>query len=51
MSPKEPIWRCRLIYNSLDVEYLLRWVRELELTAELAEIWVEAFPEEEPPVS
>jgi hypothetical protein len=33
---------------SLDLRYLSRWTSEPELTADLAEIWGEAFPGEKP---
>ena len=35
--------------ESLDLGYLLQWVRNLQLTSELAEIWKEALPGEPMP--
>lgn len=35
--------------ESLDLGYLLQWVRNLQLTSELAEIWREALPGESIP--
>src|SRR4030042_2550817 len=31
---------------SLDLDYLLRWIGELDLVSEMAEVWNEAFPGE-----
>lgn len=33
----------------LDEEYLLKWIKEHDLQMQLAEIWEEAFPGEQPP--
>jgi hypothetical protein len=33
----------------LDIEYLTRWTQHLGLTVELAAIWEEAVPGEQPP--
>ena len=35
---------------SLDLVYLLRWIGELDLVSEMAEVWNEAFPGEPLPV-
>lgn len=35
--------------EDLDLGYLLRWIGDLDLRAELCEIWDEAFPGEQPP--
>ena len=35
--------------DTLDVEYLVRWIGIMNLTDELALVWEEAFPGEQPP--
>jgi hypothetical protein len=41
----------RLNRSSLDLDYLLTWINRLALTDEWAEIWQEAFPDEQLPGS
>ena len=35
--------------DTLDVQYIVQWVHNLQLTSEFAEIWREAFGDDEPP--
>ena len=37
--------------ESLDLDYLLRWVRSMNLLGELTKVWQEALPDEPPPLA
>jgi hypothetical protein len=39
----------RLNRSALDIAYVLKWVKQFALEAELAQIWGEASPGEPPP--
>jgi hypothetical protein len=37
--------------DAINLDYLFSWIARLNLSADFASIWNEAFPGEEPPVS
>jgi hypothetical protein len=36
--------------DAIDFEYVRDWTTRLDLTTEFSEIWIDAFPDEAPPI-